>query len=304
MSDKIKAIIFNKVQGSFVDGWGVRTTIFLKGCPLKCKWCCNPEGQSFKPELKFVKEDCDGCGRCVELCPEHAIRMENGNIVIDRERCNVCGECADFCYRGALEPFGTYYTIDEMVSYLKKDKPFYDATGGGVTIGGGEVTWFPDFVLPLIDRLHEEGIQVAADTCGYVATEEGRQVLKNADLVLFDIKGLNREKHKENTGVYNDLIWENLRMLGKIDKPIIVRLPIIPGYNDEFEDIVEISNRLAEIPSIKRIDVLPYHRYGVSKYDQIGMEYTIPEDIRLEESKQKAIVELFSGKGIPTQIGG
>lgn len=304
MSDKTRAIIFNKVQGSFVDGWGVRTTIFLKGCPLKCKWCCNPEGQSFQAELKYVKEDCNGCGRCVQLCPQHAVSMQDGVAVIDRNLCNVCGECANFCYTGALEPFGSYYTVEEMVAYLKKDKQFYDATGGGVTIGGGEVTWFPDFVLPLIDKLHEEGIQVAADTCGYVNTEKGLQILKNVDLVLFDIKGLDREKHKENTGVYNDIIWDNLRMLGEIRKPLIIRLPIIPGYNDDFEEIKKIAQHLMEIPSIKRIDILPYHRFGVNKYDQIGMKYTIPEDTKLEEEKQNDIVELFRKTGIPTQIGG
>ena len=304
MCDKTRAIIFNKVQGSFVDGWGVRTTIFLKGCPLKCKWCCNPEGQSFAPELKFIREDCDNCGRCVQLCPEHAISFDGSEIEIDRKKCNVCGKCADFCYRGALEPFGSYYTVDEMVNYLKKDKPFYDATGGGVTIGGGEVTWFPEFVLPLMDRLHEEGIQVAVDSCGYVDTEEGRQILQKADLVLFDIKGLDRERHKANTGVDNEIIWKNLRMLGKWQKQVIIRIPVIPGYNDDMQELSDISELLTQIPSVKRIDILPYHRFGVNKYDQIGLEYTIPENTKLDPQKQEAIVAMFSEKGFSTQIGG
>ncbi|MBR1780174.1 MAG: 4Fe-4S binding protein, partial [Oscillospiraceae bacterium] len=158
MSETSKALIFNQVKGSFVDGWGVRTTIFLKGCPMKCKWCCNPEGQSFQPELKVVYDDCNGCGRCVELCPEGALSMKDGVVCVDRQKCNVCGKCADFCYTGALEPFGQLRSVDEMYDYLKRDKLFYDASGGGVTIGGGEATAFPQFVLPLMEKLQADGI--------------------------------------------------------------------------------------------------------------------------------------------------
>lgn len=304
MSDVVKALIFNKVQGSFVDGWGVRTTIFLKGCPLKCKWCCNPEGQSFSPELKVVKEDCNGCGRCVDLCPQKALSMENDKVAVDRKLCDVCGKCADFCFTGALEPFGKYYTVDEMADFLKKDKVFYDATGGGVTIGGGEATCFPDFVLPLIDKLHAENIQVAIDSCGYVDTEGGRKILEKADLVLFDIKGFDRGKHMENTGVDNQLIWKNLRWLGEINKPVIIRMPIIPGYNDDFDEICAAADALTEIRSIKRIDILPCHQFGKVKYEQIGMDYVIDEGAKVPLEYQNRIKKLFESKGFPTQIGG
>ncbi|MGN1413971.1 MAG: glycyl-radical enzyme activating protein [Anaerovoracaceae bacterium] len=299
-----KALIFNKVQGSFVDGWGVRTTIFLKGCPLKCKWCCNPEGQSFLPELKVIYDDCNGCGRCVDLCTRGALSMKDGKVVVDRNRCDVCGECKEFCYTGALTPFGDYFTVEEMFNFLKKDKMFYEASGGGVTIGGGEATWFPKFVLPLIDKLHEEGIQVAIDSSGYVENPEGKKILENADLVLFDIKGLDREKHKANTGVYNDLIWENLRWLNSINKPVIIRMPIIPGYNDAWDEIEKEAELLSEFRCIKRVDILPYHPYGKSKYTEIGMDYVIPEGTKVPQEYQQKIKALFESKGFSAQIGG
>lgn len=297
-----RAIVFNKVQGSFVDGWGVRTTIFLKGCPLRCKWCCNPEGQSFAPELRVIYDDCNGCGRCVELCTRGALSMVDGRVSVDRDKCDVCGECKDFCYTGALAPFGELCTVEEMFEYLKKDKVFYDASGGGVTIGGGEAACFPDFVLPLIEKLHGENIKVAIDTCGYVDTEGGRAVYQNADLILFDIKGLDR--HKENTGVENDMIWENLAWLNSIHKDVIIRMPIIPGHNDDWEEIRREADRLARFSCIKRVDILPYHPYGKSKYLEIGKEYLIPDGTKVPEEYQQRIKSLFESRGFLTQLGG
>lgn len=300
--DQVKAIIFNKVQGSFVDGWGVRTTIFLKGCPLKCKWCCNPEGQSFAPELRVIYDDCNGCGRCPALCDRGALSMKDGKVAVDRSKCDVCGACSEFCYTGALGPFGQYYTVDEMFDYLKKDKMFYDASGGGVTIGGGEATCFPDFVLPLIEKLHGEGIKVAIDSCGYVTSEQGREIYRQADLVLFDIKGL--EHHRENTGVDNDVIWENLRWLNSIHRDVIIRMPIIPGYNDDWQEIQREAELLSQFNCIKRVDILPYHPYGKSKYREIGKTYEIPEGTKVPEEYQQRIKKLFEEKGFLTQLGG
>lgn len=262
MSETARGLIFNKVQGSFVDGWGIRTTIFLKGCPLTCKWCCNPEGQSFAPVLKVTCDKCDGCGRCESLCPQKALTVRDGIVVVDRRACDVCGQCADFCWTGALEPFGRYYTVDEMFQFLQRDAAFYTSSGGGVTIGGGEATWHPGFVLPLMEKLHAAGIHVAIDTCGYVDTPEGLQVLKNADLLLFDIKGMDPARHLENTGVSNELIWRNLRMLGDMGKDIIIRMPIIPGYTDDDGEIRQAAEELSKIRSIRRVDILPYISSG------------------------------------------
>ena len=299
-----RAWIFNKVQGSFVDGYGVRTTIFLKGCPLKCKWCCNPEGQYFRPELKIAYNKCDGCGQCLSACAWDALKLEDGKISVDRTKCTACGSCSDVCWKDVLEPFGRYYTVDEMFEFLKKDKSFYDSSGGGVTIGGGEATWFPDFVLPLIEKCHSVGIRVAIDTCGYVSDPAGIQVMKNADLLLYDIKGLNEEKHIENTGVSNKVIWENLRMLGDMGKPIIIRMPIIPGYSDDMDELEEIADKLKKIHSIERVDILPFHPLGKNKYYLLNMEYVMPEGLDLGQERQEQIKSLFESRGFNTQIGG
>ena len=299
MSETARGLIFNKVQGSFVDGWGIRTTIFLKGCPLTCKWCCNPEGQSFAPVLKVTCDKCDGCGRCESLCPQKALTVRDGIVVVDRRACDVCGQCADFCWTGALEPFGRYYTVDEMFQFLQRDAAFYTSSGGGVTIGGGEATWHPGFVLPLMEKLHAAGIHVAIDTCGYVDTPEGLQVLKNADLLLFDIKGMDPARHLENTGVSNELIWRNLRMLGDMGKDIIIRMPIIPGVNDtpfHFETAAEL---VKTSKSLVRVDVLPYQRAAGAKYEMVGREYAPDFD---ESVPPRFHTEIFDRMGIPYRV--
>jgi len=304
MSEEIRALIFNKVQGSFVDGFGIRTTIFLKGCPLRCKWCCNPEGQSFRPELKVTYDKCTGCGRCVDLCPEKALSMKDGLVVVDREKCTVCGDCADFCYTGALEPFGRYWTVDEMFESIKRDKPFFDASGGGLTIGGGEATWHPEFVLALMEKCQNEGINVAVDTCGYVDTPEGLEILRKADLLLFDIKGMDPEMHIKGTGVSNDIIWRNLKMRNELGKPVIIRIPIIPGYNDSDENLRAAAECLSMLTCIRRVDLLPFHQYGLVKYKQIGMEYTMADTPGIPEERQQEIKKMFEDYGFNVQIGG
>ena len=230
--------------------------------------------------------------------------MKDGRVVIDRSACDVCGQCADFCWTGALEPFGRYYTVDEMFEFLQRDTAFYASSGGGVTIGGGEATWHPAFVLPLMEKLHGAGIHVAIDTCGYVDTPDGLQVLKNADLLLFDIKGMDPVRHKENTGVSNELIWRNLRMLGEMGKDIIIRMPIIPGYTDDEKELRQAAEALSQIRSIRRVDLLPVHQFGRVKYEQIGMEYTVDPTLTISEERQQAIKALFEGYGFKTQIGG
>lgn len=304
MHEQDKAWIFNKVQGSFVDGYGIRTTIFLKGCPLSCKWCCNPEGQSFAPELKVSYDKCDGCARCVELCPRGALSVADGKVAVDRQLCNVCGECSEFCYAGALEPFGRLWSVDEVFESIRKDKPFFDSSGGGLTIGGGEATWHPDFVLALMARCRAEGISVAVDTCGYVDTDSGREILRQADLLLFDIKGLDPKRHLEGTGVDNALIWDNLRMRDREGGPVIIRLPIIPGYTDLDDDLLCVAESLSKLTCIRRVDILPFHQYGLSKYREIGMEYTMNPELSVSEERQQEIKSLFEFYGFNVQIGG
>ena len=301
---ELTAPIFQIVHGSSVDGWGVRTTIFLKGCPLRCLWCCNPEGQNTWIELKYTKEDCDGCGHCLEVCPRNAVSLsDTGKAVIDRSLCDNCMKCKEVCHTGALDVFGKSYTVEEIFREVAKDQ-LYFGLEGGVTIGGGEATLFPDFTLELIRRLQASYIHTALDTCGYIRTEKGYAALMEADLVLFDIKGMNDEKHKEATGVSNRIIHENLKLRNETGKDIIIRLPIIPGYTDSDENLRETAEFLAPMKAIKRIDILPMHKYSELKYRQLG--WKIPEvfDKDLEKDRDKEIRDMFLKYGFHVRIGG
>lgn len=298
-----KGLIFNIVQGSFVDGYGIRTTIFLKGCPLHCIWCCNPEGQSFQRELAVTYEKCNGCGGCLSACSDRALSLDNGIIQVDRIKCQLCGKCISACNYGVFSFFGTEYTVDEIFELIQRDKPFYDASGGGLTIGGGEATCWPDFVLALIARCKQAGIHTAIDTCGYITSERGMACLEAADLLLFDIKGLDPAQHKENTGRSNEVILNTLRYMNDIRKPIIVRIPYIPGYNDDPEMVRQEAELLSSLECIKRVDIIPKHEFGKVKYEQIGMEYTLDAD-DVPAEKQQELLELFSSYGLNTQIGG
>jgi len=298
-----KGLIFNIVHSSFVDGYGIRTTIFLKGCPLRCIWCCNPEGQSFNPELKVTYSHCDGCNRCVDKCRHGALSIRDMSVSVDRSKCDACGDCLDYCYKDALGIFGTWYTVDELFKIVQKDEPYYRASGGGLTIGGGEATCWPEFVLELLQKCKEQGIHTAIDTCGYTTSEKGLECLKRADLLLFDIKGLDSERHMRNTGAGNEIIQKNLRMLSAMRKPIIIRIPVITGYNDADEALEEEARLLSGLNSIERVDLIPVHEYGKMKYEQIGKDYKLSSE-PVPDERQKRLVRLFESYGLRTQLGG
>lgn len=302
------AQIFNIVHGSFVDGYGIRTTVFLKGCPLRCLWCCNPEGQQCYAELKYVEEDCNGCGKCVAECPERAIVMGKNTqgeskAVIDRSKCTNCMKCIDYCCTNALDCFGKAYSVSELFDMVKNDVPFYRSMGGGVTIGGGEPTLMPEFTLAFIRKCHDNFISVAVDTCGYTTTTLGQKVLEEADLLLFDLKGMDDIQHVKDTGVSNEIILKNMRSLGSIGKPMIVRVPLIPGHNDSNEQIEALGQFLASINSVERVDIMNYHEYGISKYGQLGMKYLLTCEKHSTErvEEMKVILKKYVNN---VQIGG
>jgi len=305
--DELKAPIFHIIHGSFVDGYGIRTTVFLKGCPLQCIWCCNPEGQKFQPELKVTAAKCNGCGNCIPVCPEQAISLaeEEGTtkLRIDRQRCTNCFKCMDVCYTGAMERFGEYYTVDELFEVIKKDEQFYRSSGGGVTIGGGEATCYAPFVLELIKKCKEHYIHTAVDTCGFVTTPEGIKVLEEADLLLYDVKGIDEKEHIANTGVSNKVILDNLKRLDSIGKPMFIRVPVIPGYTDSDETLEAIATLLGSLKSVERVDIMAVHEFGKVKYEQLGMEYKLNVQA-IPPERQEKIKALFEAHGLKTQLGG
>ena len=298
-----EALVFHIMHGSFVDGYGIRTTVFLKGCPLKCIWCCNPEGQSFQPELKVTRELCNSCGKCIPACPKQALSLEQGTLVVNRGLCDGCMQCTEHCYTGALEAFGTPYTAQQVFDIIKSDEMFYKTTGGGATIGGGECTCYPEFMLELIDLCHQANIHVAVDTCGYTTTPKGRQVLLEADLLLFDIKGIDPVQHEKNTGKSNDVILENLRMVSDAHKPLIIRIPVIPGYNDSDENLNAVADLLSTLHSVERVDILPEHEFGRVKYGQLDLDYQL-KSCPVPPERQQAILQLFQSRGFNAQLGG
>ncbi len=305
--DKREGIVFHIIRGSFVDGYGIRTTVFLKGCPLRCLWCCNPEGQLKQLQIKYTPSACNSCGRCAEVCPYNAIQIgPDKRALLNRELCTDCGQCIDVCFTGALSFFGKVMTVDEVWDIVKQDERYYRSSGGGVTIGGGEPTFQPYFTYALMKRCQENHIHVALDTCGYVDSKPVLRCLEEADLLLFDLKGLDEARHRDNTGVSNELILKNLIRLDAMGKAIIIRLPLIPGYTDSEINIEATAKLISGLKSVERVDLLAYHLYGSTKYEQLGM----PDRLRmlniqpLGGERLAAVMDVFCRYDIKVQIGG
>jgi pyruvate formate lyase activating enzyme len=304
-TDKKKGLVFHIIHGSFVDGYGIRTTVFLKGCPLRCLWCCNPEGQTGYPELKYTIDKCNSCGKCLEICPEGALTLDSisEKILINRKLCTNCGKCISVCYTGALQYFGTYYTVDEVFNIIKKDEQYYRSSGGGATIGGGEPLFQASFTYALMKTCQENYIHVAIDTCGYAISKEQFRILSEADLLLYDLKGLDTDVHLKNTGVSNEIIISNLKKLNDMGKSIIIRIPVIPRLTENEDNVEDIAAMLAQLKSIERVDLLPYHTYGTIKYQQLGREYNLDIlcDVQALAENTKRILESYS---LNVQLGG
>ena len=276
------------------DGDGIRTTLFLKGCPLRCKWCHNPEGLSSHPEIGYFAGRCIGCSTCTTLCDAHFMN-ESGHH-FDRAKCSGCGRCATACLGGALTFYGEEVTAQQILPKLLEDVDFYRASGGGVTLSGGEPMMQPEFVRDVLRLLKKNGIHTALDTCGYAPWEAYAMVLPWVDLLLFDIKAVDDEMHTALTGCSNRLILQNLRQLDELSKPIDVRIPYVPGMNDG--QIPQIGALLKELRSLRGVKVLPYHNYASAKYAALGMEYPIPDIVPPESQSILAAVRHLRALGI------
>lgn len=299
-----KAIIFNIQNFSIHDGPGIRTTVFFKGCPLKCLWCHNPESQNTKPEMLYDREKCVMCGVCEKVCPQKAITNVNNSMVTDMDKCDFCGDCVTYCLYGARQIAGKEYTVEEVVKEALKDKVFYEQSkGGGVTLSGGEPLLQIDFVEELLIRLKEEGIQTAVDTSGAIKFEYLERAAKYTDLFLFDLKLMDDEKHKEFVGSSNKLIIENLQKLSKIHDNIYLRMPIIEGVNAEISHIEKVLELIEDL-NIKKVNLLPYHDIAKHKYKKLGREY---EEARMQvpsNEKMNSFKDMFAKKGYEVKIGG
>lgn len=267
------------------DGDGLRTTLFLKGCPLRCKWCHNPESLSKKSELGYYAHKCINCGKCAEVCPTGAHDMLSGTHHFDREKCIACGKCADVCLGDALVFYGKKVTPKEILPKLLEDREFYETSGGGVTISGGEPLLQADFTAELLRLLKEEGINTAVDTCLFAPRESLDKVIPYADTFLVDVKAFDSALHKELTSQPNELIHDNIRYLSSIGKPMEIRIPYVPGKNSG--EIEKIAEFLATLKTVKGVRVLPYHNLSGTKYDSLEITYTLSNDTTPQPEKDE-----------------
>lgn len=268
-------LITNIQKYSIHDGEGIRTTVFFKGCPLSCTWCHNPETQSFSKQLLFQAERCTGCGSCVKGCPNQAISIKNKIALTNEKLCVQCGSCMDYCLQNIREISGKYYTVEELVKEVEKDKAFYEQSHGGITLSGGEVlSQDMNYLLELLEKLKEKGYRVNIDTCGQASFECFKQVLPFTHTFLYDIKLMDTNLHKQYTGVTNDLILDNLKQLSKEGAVLWIRIPIIKGLNDMEDNMKQLAIFLKEENILaKQIHLLPYHNTGSNKYARLNKEY-------------------------------
>jgi pyruvate formate lyase activating enzyme len=305
------------IQGfSVQDGPGIRTTVFLKGCPLRCLWCHSPESQQFHAQLSWISMRCIGvekCGKCLDACSkgavspgkwtQHAATNEKIQLIhVDRSICDNCGDCTAVCHWKALEMCGKDYTVEELLKRVMKDEPFYEQSGGGVTLSGGEPLSQPQFILQLLMRLKECGIHTAVDTSGYAKYKIIERILPYTDLFLYDLKHMNDKQHKMVTGVSNERILENAEKIARAGGKMQIRIPVIPDFNDSSESIQEIGEFCKSLgDAVTVIQLLPYHNLGVMKYHRISDGQALEADLPSDE-KMSAIIILLEDMGLPVTV--
>ncbi len=303
MNSTITGTIFNIQRFSTHDGPGIRTTVFLKGCPLVCLWCSNPESQTQEPQLMIRDIKCTGCGACVDACPEEAVTLEGDPPArqIDWEKCTQCFECTEVCLSNALTVMGETVTVDHVLDIVEKDRVFYKNSGGGVTFSGGECLSQPDFLAALMKQARKQQLHVALDTTGFAKTAILEDLLPHTDLVMFDIKHLDPVRHKELTGVDNRLILKNLRLVAS-HKPTWIRIPLISDVNDSDDHIKTLIDLALEL-KIEKMSFLPFHEGGISKMDQIGMKNTPFTGAPPSDERIQHFISLANKKGLKITVG-
>lgn len=292
-----KGITFNIQKFSIHDGPGIRTTVFFKGCPLRCEWCSNPESQIKNVQILHDQSKCSNCLSCVTACPNGAINHEDNKIIIDEDKCVGCLTCVNSCPNRALSYEGDYQTIEEIVDICMQDIDFYEESGGGVTISGGEGMSQPEFLKKLIAELKNNSIHVAIETTGYIKKETFEELARELDLLLFDVKHYDREKHYNGTKVYNDLIVENLKWAIDNGIEVLPRIPVIPDFNDSLEDAEGLAKLLVEVGA-KKVQLLPFHQFGEKKYELLNRDYKYKRKKALHPEELEDYQKIFVDKGL------
>lgn len=302
-----KAFTFNVQKYNVYDGPGVRTIVFFKGCPLRCQWCANPEGLERNYQVMYKRNSCIDCGACVPVCPVgiHSISNDSKHMVNRDINCIGCRKCEDVCSQFALSIVGEIKTISELLEIIKEDKYFYDVSGGGVTLSGGEVTAQPEVAANLLMACQQEGINTAIETSGYSKKESILKIAEFTDLFLYDLKHMNPDRHYELTGVRNERILENLQELLHRRHNVKIRMPLLKGINDskdQIDQVIAFLNPYRDYKNFQGIDLLPYHKMGVNKYTQLGMEYPTEGDPSLSDDDLEKIESWIKEYDFPVSV--
>lgn len=297
-------VIFDIRKYSIHDGPGIRTTVFFKGCPLRCWWCHNPEGQDVEPELVYRKSRCIGCDECSKSCQREAISLVAQSISVNREKCVPCNNCCRVCPSDALSIAGKQMSVKEILEEIEKDRTFYEESRGGVTFSGGEPLMQPDFLNALLNECKERAIHTAVNTCGFAQYEIIDRMRDKVDLFLYDIKTMDNRKHRKYTGASNEQILKNLKKLAESGSSIVISFPIIPGINDDDKNVTRTAEFMSSLPNIQQVNLLPYHRAGIEKYKNLGKPYKLDKIQPPSNQRVKSVKEKMEAFGIRVGIGG
>nr|WP_312577036.1 glycyl-radical enzyme activating protein [Sedimentibacter sp.] len=310
MEKDLKGVVFNIQRYSIHDGEGIRTLVFMKGCPLKCQWCSNPEGQRHQPELSFIQRKCVCCGKCIDACPNEAITLDDGEITWHKDKCTECMECVKVCIPQAREITGTVYSVEELIKIVERDRPFFRRSGGGMTVGGGEPLAQGEFVAKLIEKASSINIHTAIETTAFGRWDHLSSIIDNIDEMFIDIKHMDSVVHEQFTGVPNDLILHNIRKTAEkikgTEKILTIRTPVIPGKNDSAENIRATAEFVKSLEVVKGLELLTYHNYGETKYSRTKWieGYPLHGLEPLSSDQMTALKEIAEEYGISVKVSG
>ncbi|MFW9846582.1 MAG: glycyl-radical enzyme activating protein [Candidatus Thorarchaeota archaeon] len=296
-------LITNIQRCSTEDGPGIRTTVFMKGCPMSCTWCHNIETIESQPQTVWYTTKCIGDKACIEACPEGALSLEEDGMKVDLEKCKTCGICEDACPTGAIKIMGKEWDSDSLVEELARDRVFFTTSGGGVTLSGGEATYQADFMLEVAKGLQKEGLHVALDTCGYCSEAVLERALEAVNMVLYDLKVMDPEKHMEYTGVPLDRVIANAEKVAKSGLPVWIRTPVIPGYTDSEENIRAIAQFIVDkLPNVERFDLLAFNKMCIDKYALFGLEYPLKDADLMSQEAMEHLASVARDEGVSNVV--